>query len=289
MQQLNGTVNSPRQYAISYMYLLLSATNKSLPPGGTNVQVVNGRRVVRVPASDADKVLKLLGDTCAHLEFGKTRVPVLTASLETVIQLAELIPTQKITEEGETLNMPENVIARGQHYAVNGSLFRVASAKQMLVEKIRDAGGAWVYARRYEWSHLIFPQAQRVSEAPGDLIVEITSWDAVYDGALVNASQGDLTEVTQQHFKWPVLYTQGVQEVLHSAVENPAWGNDQRGVWHDILSVATSPLAQQIDEHTRVFQVAIYGLGHKDFKAETGPSGYSDPRPVVIVSLPHED
>ena len=144
MQHLNGTAISPRQYAISYMFLLLSAAREVLPPGGEVVQIVNGRRIVRIPAAEADKVLKLLGDACAHLEFGKTRVPVLTTSLETVVQLAKAISTQQLAEEGETLNMAENAIARGQHYTVNGSLYRVASAREMLVEKIRDAEGKWI-------------------------------------------------------------------------------------------------------------------------------------------------
>ncbi|MEM9596946.1 MAG: hypothetical protein AAGD06_21930 [Acidobacteriota bacterium] len=71
------------------------------------------------------------------------------------------------------------------------------------------------------------------------VVFTYTAMDAVADGVLVSAREGELADVTTQHVKagLPVYLSHGLYALMARAVENPRAGNDWRGVWHDILSM----------------------------------------------------
>jgi hypothetical protein len=112
---------------------------------------------------------------------------------------------------------------------------------------------------------------------------------AIEDGVLVSGMDGDFLEVSQQHFKYPVAMTSAVFEIIKKAVDHPAWANDYKGVWHDILWMSRAH-ARQVNDSTRIFQVIIKGAGRKSlftFKIVCGPGDNAEP--VLTVMLPNED
>ena len=122
-----------------------------------------------------------------------------------------------------------------------------------------------------------------------DVIVTYTRRQAIDDGVLVDASVGDLAEVSRQHYKHPVAMTAAVFDLMRRAVEHPRWCNDYKGVWHDILGMSRMNPVQKWETGC-LFQVIITGVGRKrkhTLKIECGPG--DDAEPVLTVMLPEED
>jgi hypothetical protein len=119
-----------------------------------------------------------------------------------------------------------------------------------------------------------------------------TRREALADGVLVDATVGELAEVTRQHFKIHVAMTAEVHALLERAVENPRCHNDYRGVWHDVCSLLRTTITRSRAEvsDTLLFQVRITGAGPTDLwtlKALCGPD--DEGAPCLTILLPDED
>ena len=84
----------------------------------------------------------------------------------------------------------------------------------------------------------------------------------------VRLHQWGLDEVTRQHFKIPVLASEGVLALMERAVAS-AWPNDYKGLWHDLLGMCITG-GQDNGRHERHFTVIIRGLERRywRFKAQ---------------------
>lgn len=123
-----------------------------------------------------------------------------------------------------------------------------------------------------------------------DLISSYSREQAIADGVLVDANRGDLAEVTQQHYKYPVALTAAVFSLMERAVNNKRWCNDYRGIWHDILWMSKRGAIARPDPSTVVFKVIIRGAARQSvwtLKAVCGPG--DDLSPVVTIMLYGED
>ena len=119
----------------------------------------------------------------------------------------------------------------------------------------------------------------------GDVISRYTRQQAIEDGFLVDLMQGELGQVSRQHYKYPVACTTGVFELMKKAVEHPSWFNDYPGILHDILTM--SKHGRMLDRSTVLFEVIITGTGRKrtlTLKLTVGPG--DDMEPVIKISLP---
>lgn len=141
----------------------------------------------------------------------------------------------------------------------------------------------------------IHQESAGVDDLFGDLVYVYSRKQALEDGIQVDANTGDLGEVTRQHFKYPVYMTKSVYDLMQRAVNNKRWGNDLKGVWHDILSMSRFPVRrwhtpegfEQVE-----FRVIIRGAGRKSIYnliATVGPTDFDDPSPCVTFQLPGED
>ena len=127
-----------------------------------------------------------------------------------------------------------------------------------------------------------------VNEIFGNVISSYTRLQAIEDGVLVSGNDGDLADVSRQHFKYPIAMTSAVFEIMQKAVENPRWCNDYAGIWHDMLWMS-KVMGRQVDASTRLFKVIIRGAGRQQyhtFKIVCGPGDNAEP--VLTVMLPHE-
>jgi len=126
----------------------------------------------------------------------------------------------------------------------------------------------------------------------GPLIYAYTVRDAVEDGTFLDAQLPDLglAEVSWQHYKTPLYLTQGVADLIRHAVEH--CGRDWRGVWHDILTVSRT-LYTQPTPNRREFTVLVADTptthAAVTIHAACQPYDTTDPKPVVVFFLPHED
>jgi hypothetical protein len=112
---------------------------------------------------------------------------------------------------------------------------------------------------------------------------------AIEDGMLVDAQQGDLAEVSRQHVgSTSVAMTAGVFALIEKAVKHPRQMNDWRGVWHDVLwmSQVARRVSAQRGGSPVGFKVIITGTGrvrnHVLF-ASYGPGDAGEP--VVTIML----
>ena len=123
-----------------------------------------------------------------------------------------------------------------------------------------------------------------------DVIYTYTRAQAIEDGMLVDGIIGDLAEVTQQHYKYPVAMTAAVFALMEKAVNHPKHCNDYLGVWHDILWMSRKYITHRIDPTCHLFEVIITGTGRKKIhtlKVMCGPGDNAEP--VVTIMLPEED
>jgi hypothetical protein len=117
-----------------------------------------------------------------------------------------------------------------------------------------------------------------------------TRAQAIADGVLVDATIGDLAEVSRQHFpRRHVAMTAGLFALIEKAVENKKYCNDYRGVWHDILHMS-QVYAKKVAPDTRLFQVIITGTGRRRIHVLKSVRHADDQgRPCITYMLPNED
>ncbi len=128
-----------------------------------------------------------------------------------------------------------------------------------------------------------------------DLIYSYTRKQALADGEQVDANIGDLAEVTRQHFRYPVYMTRSVFAIMERACSpesNKRWGNDARGVWHDICTMAVRQMRQHPQGDRAFFQVIITGAGRNklwEMLAVCGATDIDDAHPCICIMLPEDD
>ena len=124
----------------------------------------------------------------------------------------------------------------------------------------------------------------------GEAIYAYSRAQAIEDGVLIDATIGDLAEVSRQHFKYPVAMTAAVFALMEKAVNHPRWCNDFKGVWHDILWMSKMGMMMRRDATQHLFRVIITGTGRRrnhTLKIVCGPGDNTEP--VLTVMLPEED
>lgn len=125
-----------------------------------------------------------------------------------------------------------------------------------------------------------------------DVIYSYTRKQALDDGFQVDANLGDLAEVSRQHYKFPLYMTRHLFDLMETAVNNPKWCNDYKGIWHDILFMSIHAVQSRPSDDTVLFRVIINGAGNKkyyDLKAVCAAIDIDDPRPCVTFMLAEED
>ena len=135
--------------------------------------------------------------------------------------------------------------------------------------------------------------AQHYADHPifGAVVARYTRAQAIDDGVLVDLTdaESETAEVCRQHYRTPVACTAAVFSLIERAVNNPRWGNDYKGVVHDILWM--SRLAARRSNAAEVlFRVIIRGAGRQQYhtlKIVFGPGDAGEP--VVTIMQPQED
>ena len=125
-----------------------------------------------------------------------------------------------------------------------------------------------------------------------DIISTYTLAQALEDGVLVDANEGDLAEVTQQHTKLKVYMTRALFDLIEKAVNNKRQCNDWKGVWHDILW-----MSQGARRHLQIgkpgyFKVIITGTGRKRLFTLKVQAGFAMPEstePHLVYMMEDED
>ncbi len=122
----------------------------------------------------------------------------------------------------------------------------------------------------------------------GEAIDTYTRAQAIEDGTLACMMQGELGEVSRQHYKCPVACSAGVHALIRQAVEHPDHCNDWPGIWHDVLYM--SKHGARSGESMVLFKVTITGTGRKRYHnmiLTVGPGDNAEP--VITVMLQGED
>ncbi len=127
-----------------------------------------------------------------------------------------------------------------------------------------------------------------------DIIFEYTLDQALEDGVLVSANEGDLAEVTQQHLGNVKAYmTRALFDLIEKAVSNRRWCNDWKGVWHDILWMSRGVRQVALQRNRpALFKVIITGTGRQrlyTLKVELGFATSESTEPHWVYMLGDED
>ncbi len=126
----------------------------------------------------------------------------------------------------------------------------------------------------------------------GDIIDIYSRKEALLDEVQYDANIEPFSDVTQQHYKWPVYMSRSVYWTMKASVEAKDSWTDFKGIWHDILTVSNS-YYQEISDTVRKFTVIIRDENGTqrgfEFVSETGALDYDDPSPCVYVRLSSED
>ena len=126
----------------------------------------------------------------------------------------------------------------------------------------------------------------------GFVVVSVyTRAQALADGVLIDASTGDLAEISNQHLPGVhVAMTAAVGALIEKAVAHPDHGNDWKGVWTDILWMAGAAPGQAVPGGGRLFRVIITGTGRKrlhTLRIQVHPGDRGEP--CATIMLPDED
>lgn len=125
----------------------------------------------------------------------------------------------------------------------------------------------------------------------GEVIASYTRKEALADGFQVDASIGDLAEVTRQHFKFPCYITQGLWAIMDRATANRRHMNDLRGIWHDVCYLGRQAIRFSRDPSVVTFRCLIKGAGRQSLytiRVECGPVDIDDPRPALTFGMPED-
>jgi hypothetical protein len=126
-----------------------------------------------------------------------------------------------------------------------------------------------------------------------DIIFEYTLEQALEDGVLVDANEGEMAEVTRQHAKFKVYMTRALFDLIERAVKNKRQCNDWKGVWHDILWMSQGARRAALqDGRPYLFKVIITGTGRKRLHTLRVELGFASPEskePHWVYMMDDED
>lgn len=120
-----------------------------------------------------------------------------------------------------------------------------------------------------------------------EVISAYTRAQAIEDGTLVDATLGEIADVTRQHFgPVHVAMTRSTYELILRAVYNERHGNDWRGVWHDVLTMASGAVRRSANRGgtAEPFRVIITGAGRGKYHTLwASVTGGDNGEPVVTI------
>ncbi len=125
-----------------------------------------------------------------------------------------------------------------------------------------------------------------------DIISTYTLDQALEDGVLVDANEGEFAEVTRQHFRVKCYMTRALFDLIEKAVKNKRQCNDWKGVWHDILWMSKAAIRHLSPDSPGFFQVIITGTGRKKLYTLKVAWGFATPEstePHLVYMMEDED
>ncbi len=125
-----------------------------------------------------------------------------------------------------------------------------------------------------------------------DIISTYTLEDALEDGVLVDANEGEFAEVTRQHFRVKCYMTRALFDLIEKAVKNKRQCNDWKGIWHDILWMSQAAVRRLSPDSPGFFQVIITGAGRKKLYTLKVAWGFAAPEsetPHLVYMMEDED
>lgn len=217
---------------------------------------------------------------CTHLATAvRVRKQVMDNKLDNALQqrLAAL-PTH---QDGQTTYLAQRAVTdvvAAHLFPGAESTAMDAAAYQQVLETADAACGVLGYGRLVKIGPPLVPLAaaglywvkEAVVEPPlaERLIIDADAGvgAALADGDLLDARTHrlGLDEISRQHFKIPVTISDGLLAVLETAVNNPRWANDYKGIWHDICSMCIRS-GRDLSPTTRDFTVIITGAGRQRY------------------------
>ena len=130
-------------------------------------------------------------------------------------------------------------------------------------------------------------KVNELNEFFGEVISCYGRKQALEDGVLVDLNQ--FIPISESGYKYPVDCTIAVWRIIESAVNNPKYVNDYKGIVWDILQMSRNCPTKKWPTGC-LFQVVIIGAGPKmifTFKIECGPGDQGEP--VLTIMMPEED
>ena len=119
-----------------------------------------------------------------------------------------------------------------------------------------------------------------------------TRKQAIEDEQQYDANIEPFSDVTRQHYKWPVFMSRDVYWLMKESTEAEGSWTDFKGIWHDILTISHSYLAKDLSSRRKSFDVWIRDKDGKEkefgFISETGPMDLNNPDPCVYIKLENE-
>jgi hypothetical protein len=125
----------------------------------------------------------------------------------------------------------------------------------------------------------------------GPAISTYTRAQALDDGIQVDANIGDFGEISREHFNVPCYMTAGLFAIIEKAVANERFGNDFRGVWHDVCWMGKLAMRASRERSAFDYAVIIMGAGRRSryrVRVECGPVDIDAPHPCLTFMLPEE-
>ncbi len=120
-----------------------------------------------------------------------------------------------------------------------------------------------------------------------DVVFSYTRAMAIADGILIDATKGDLAEVSRQHF--PGIHVAITDSVFLLLQRSAPAGANYQAVWHDVLWMSQHGLVKLLG-NGRLFKVGIHegtGMRWTELKILFHPGDHGEP--CATVMLPTED
>lgn len=124
----------------------------------------------------------------------------------------------------------------------------------------------------------------------GEAIYAYTVKDAEQDGLhWRTGNDPTLAGVAGQHYRYPVLLTQGLLDVMTDTCKSDE-AKDMAGILHDILFVSVLASKRLKEPSVGIDFKVIIGDDTHDLRAVCQPyDGAKDPSPVIVFCLASED
>lgn len=138
------------------------------------------------------------------------------------------------------------------------------------------------------WRLAVGDDAGQVAPEATEAVTEVAAGASADPDDPGDPLMAELAEVCGQHFTIPVRLSDAARALIERAVAHPHWGNDAKGIMHDILGMAIKG-GQDVSPSERRFTVIIRGAGARRYwplklllRHEAGQS------PYLLVALAEE-